>query len=86
MTGMEAVLAAHGVRAADTGGTLCVCGDGMWRGGPSRARHVAMALEAAGFGSMHDAWEEGHEAAVATECDSYYVHRPNPYPSTEGAS
>ena len=80
---MEDVLAAHGVRAADSGRTLCVCGDGMWRGRPSRARHVAMALEAAGFGSMHDAWAEG--VTFANNHDLAYAND-NPYPPTEGAT
>jgi len=86
VTTMEDVLAAHGVRAADTGGTLCVCGDGIWRGRPSRARHVAMALEAAGFGSMHDAWEDGYGSGEAVGYGVCDYDPTNPFPRTEGAS
>ena len=61
---MENVLAAHGVRSACHGETLCACGDGVWRGNSSRAKHIADALALAGFGSQHDAWAEGVATAL----------------------
>ena len=62
----------------------CFCG---WDNGTEDhnggyATHLAQALEAAGYGSMHDAWDEGRAEG------SRYPYNPpcNPYPPTEGAS
>jgi len=53
--------------------------------GERLAKHQAQALEAAGYGSQHDAWADGW-AAGFDDRDTDPEFTPNPYPPTEGAT
>lgn len=73
--GMGAVLAAHRL----TTPVQCLCG---WRedSTDSHEEHVAAALEAAGYGDLAQAWDEGHRDACPDHGDIQIGHPDrNPY-------
>lgn len=112
MTGMEAVLAAHGGHEfgrekADASRWFdrCECGyllfgidyspehtvqAGKSYADTAFAAHLAQALTAAGYGSQHDAWADGHSAGwdnfIINVTEIKATPRANPYPPTEGAT
>lgn len=88
---MENVLAAHakeGSGLSSNSPDTCTCGANTYpergdghiteRRNRAFAAHVSEALAAAGFGNLHDAWVEGHDAGM-WNADEPHPTKTNPY-------